>query len=385
MKNNHVITAGLALFSMFFGAGDLIWPLILGGETGQHSMLAVLGFVITGSSLPLIGLIAVMLFRGNLTEFFSRLGRFFGPVTVLIVMCILGPFGSLPRLFTLAHASLMPYIPKMSLLLFSCFAALLVFAFTIKKRRIVEILGLYLTPIFLLSIGSIVVLGLIYAPDAHTVALTANSAFGKGLIYGYNTLDLIAAFVFAPVVMNHFVTKEEDPKKHLKTMVQASFLACLLLSILFVSLAWISSRYTSILGTGHKPEALLTLISLHLLGPYGGFISCFSVALACLTTAIPVSSICADYIGENFLKKKAETAIPLAFVLSLSVGIASLGFSAIAEILAPILAILYPGLIVLSLMNIFYKLYELKMTKAPVYATFALSTLGYLFHFFRLI
>ncbi|HRD54926.1 MAG TPA: branched-chain amino acid transport system II carrier protein [Parachlamydiaceae bacterium] len=390
IKNNlSIIAAGFALFSMFFGAGDLIWPLILGGNMGDKNLFAMLGLLITGVSLPLLGLLSMMLFDGDYRSFFGRLGKVPSVILIFIIQAILGPIGSIPRLITLSYATLKPYMPEdVTLLTFSILACLGVLAFTIKKQRMIDLLGLVLTPVLIVALGFILILGLMNPPEAFTVAISHENAFKEGLNVGYNTLDLIASFIFAPLVLSHF--REENESESLnpvqqrrsmfKKMLKASILAASLLSMMFIGLTFVASYYTPFLTAGHAPESRLSEISLHLLGPTGAIFSCIAVAMACLTTAIPLTSICADYIKNDLMKSKKGDLIPLLITLGISAAIANLGFTGIANMLSPVLHILCPGLIVLSILNIIYRLYEVRPIKRPVFAAFGLSLLG---HFFR--
>ncbi|HSW87304.1 MAG TPA: branched-chain amino acid transport system II carrier protein [Rhabdochlamydiaceae bacterium] len=382
-KRSSVLSAGLALFSMFFGAGDLIWPLILGGSAGDKNVFAMLGLLITGVSLPLVGLLSMMLFQGKYREFFGRIGKIPGMILILIIQVILGPIGTIPRLFALSYATLKPYLPAISLSFFSVLACLVVLAFAIKKRRIIDILGFILTPILLLSLGAIVVLGLMHLPVQPVSDLTSGAAFTSGLKVGYNTLDLIASFIFAPLVLSHFCDEgeaEQSPearKQIFKKMLKACLIATALLSAMYVGLTYVASYYAHLLPA-HLPEERLAAISRYLLGPQGAFISCIAVAMACLTTAIPVVSICAEYIKKDLLKDRCSTLVSLLVTLAISGLIANLGFTGIANMLSPILQILCPGLIVLSVLNIANKMYNVRLAKAPVFTAFAISTIGYL-------
>ena len=163
-QNSSVLSAGLALFSMFFGAGDLFWPLILGGSVGDKNFFAMLGLLITGVSLPLIGLLAMMLFQGKYREFFGRIGKVPGAILILVIQVILGPIGTISRLIALSYATLKPYLPAISLALFSVIACLVILGFAVKKRRIIDLLGFILTPVLLLSLGAIVFLGILHLP-----------------------------------------------------------------------------------------------------------------------------------------------------------------------------------------------------------------------------
>lgn len=390
IKNNlSIIAAGFALFSMFFGAGDLIWPLILGGNMGDKNLFAMLGLLITGVSLPLLGLLSMMLFDGDYRAFFGRLGKVPSVILIFIIQAILGPIGSIPRLITLSYATLKPYLPEdITLLAFSILACFGVLCFTLKKQRVIDLLGLVLTPILIISLGFILILGFMNPPDAFHVAISHQNAFKEGLSVGYNTLDLIASFIFAPLVLSHFrsenVETDLDPiqqKRNIfKKMLKASLLAAVLLSMMFVGLTFVASYYTPFLTEGHVPEARLSEVSLYLLGPTGSIFSCIAVAMACLTTAIPLTSICADYIKNDLMKSQKGDLIPLLITLGISAAIANLGFTGIANMLSPILQILCPGLIVLSILNIAYRLYEVRPIKRSVFAAFGLSLLV---HFFK--
>lgn len=387
MKHMGVIAAGLALFSMFFGAGDLIWPLILGGQAGNMNFYAMIGLLISGVSLPLLGLMSMMLFQGNYRDFFGQAGRIPSIILIFIIQAILGPLGSIPRLITLAHATLKPYLPEfINLAVFSVLACLLVFLFTLKRNRIVDIIGLVLSPILLVSLGAILVLGFQHPPAAQAVDWTTKQAFVNGLNVGYNTLDLIASFIFAPLVLSYFLVagKEQekanasDQKKELfKKMVKSCLIAGSLLAIMYVGLTYIASFYTPLLPE-HAPEERLASVSLHLLGPIGAMFSCIAVSMSCLTTAIPISIISGEYIQDQFFKGKGSFYIATALSLVLSMIIANLGFMGIANMLSPVLQILCPGLIILSILNILHKLYEMRMRRIPIYAAFTISIVSYL-------
>lgn len=380
-QNTGVIVAGLALFSMFFGAGDLIWPLILGGTSGDKSFYAMIGLLISGVSLPLLGLIAMMLFRGDYRSFFFMTGKVPGWILIVAIQAILGPFGSLPRLITLCHASLRPYMPEfMTLGIFSIFAAILVFSLTLKKHRLVDLIGYILSPLLLISLGSILVIGFIHPPTPEVIDLTPGQSFFSGLNVGYNTLDLIASFIFAPLVLAYFQHKGpetlETRRDTFKKMIKSCLLAAGLLATMYFGLTFVASYYTPYLPA-HAPEERLAAISYHLLGPYGAFFSCMAIALSCLTTAIPISAISASFIHEDLLKKKGNLALATGISLGLSAIVANVGFMGIAAMLSPVLQILCPGLILLSIFNILHKLYEMRMQRVPIFMAFALSTIGY--------
>ncbi len=383
-QNTGVIAAGLALFSMFFGAGDLIWPLILGGDTGDKNFYAMLGLLITGVSLPLLGLLAMMLFEGDYRSFFRQTGRVPGIILVFLIQAILGPFGSTPRLITLAHATLKPYMPEfITLAVFSVLAGILVFGFTMKKSRVIDIMGLVLCPVLLLALASIVVLGFLNPHTPVSVDLTDKQSFVHGLRVGYNTLDIIASFIFAPLVLTYFYSEgqcnktSEGRRQIFKKMVKSAAIAGTLLALMYIGLTYLASFYTPVLPS-HSPEERLAIISLHLLGPVGALFSCAAVSTACLTTAIPITLITGEYIHKDFMRGKGSINVAIGISLGLSMIVANMGFMGIAKMLEPILQMLCPGLIILCILNILHKLYEMPMRKLPVFAAFAISLIAYI-------
>ena len=114
MKNkpsSYIITVGLAIFSMFFGAGNLVFPLKVGLESGCHTGFGMAGFILTAVCLPLLGLIAMILFDGNYDAFFERLGKNIGKVILFMCMVVIGPLLAIPRIVTLSHTMIAPFIP----------------------------------------------------------------------------------------------------------------------------------------------------------------------------------------------------------------------------------------------------------------------------------
>ena len=129
--------------------------------------------------------------------------------------------------------------------------------------------------------------------------------------------------MFAPLVLFHFIGEENMDQKEVrqavfKKMVKASLLAAGLLSFMYVGLTYLSSYYTPLLNSSHQPEKRLSLISQLVLGPQGALFASVAVALACLTTSIPLVSIFANYVREDFFKGKGGSLLPLILTLALS-------------------------------------------------------------------
>jgi LIVCS family branched-chain amino acid:cation transporter len=384
-RQSSLFTTGFALFSMFFGAGNLIFPLIIGKSVGGNCWYAILGLGITAVIVPFLGLAGMIFFQADCRRFFNRIGTAPGFLLLLLLQLILGPFGVIPRLFTLMHAIIKPYFLDLSLPVFSVVAACIVFICSFRRQNLIGLLGIILTPILLISLACLFVSGMAYNSHvAPSVQVPASNSFFQGLLGGYNTMDLIAAFLFATVVLPHFQKEVDadpsaDKKKALsKKMFFSSAIAAALLLFTYIGLCFISSYHGEAAGLASPSEDLLGAIAIKLLGPIGGFISAIAIVTACLTTAITLALIFADYLRKDLCKDKISPLASLVITLLVTTCFSNLGFTGISAFLGPILQICYPGLIVLTILNIVYYLTGFKAIKVPVFLTFAASAVLYL-------
>ncbi len=364
---------------MFFGAGNLIFPLLIGKSVGSNVWFAILGLGMTAVIVPFLGLAAMVLFQADYHRFFGRIGKVPGLMLVLILQLILGPFGVIPRLVTLMHATVKPFLADMPLLIFSVLAAVLIFGCSFKRQRLIRFLGIILTPVLLLSLAALVFFGLISDSSISPAASSGGDSFLQGLLGGYNMMDLIAAFLFASVVLPHFQKEAEVEHQTqtrqtlLKKMVLSSLIAASLLFLTYVGLCLISARHGGSIDPTHPQEQMLSIIAVKLLGPAGGSIAAIAVMMACLTTAMTLTSIFADYLQKELCKEKISSKAALILTLAAATLFANLGFSGIAAFLGPIVQVVYPGLILLTVLNLFH----CRVVKWPVFLTFAGSAIIY--------
>jgi LIVCS family branched-chain amino acid:cation transporter len=171
----------------------------------------------------------------------------------------------------------------------------------------------------------------------------------------------------------------EDKGEHKKVMglaVKASFLGAFLLGIIYVGFCYVAS-FNSELLAGVPSGHILGTVAYSILGPFAGVVTSVAVALACLTTAIALASVFAEFLHQDILFGKISYRLSLFITLILTYFISILNFSVIIGFLGPILQICYPALIVLSVLNILYKLYDFKPVKVPFFLTLGITLLGY--------
>lgn len=374
-KRLSIVSIGMAMFSMFFGAGNIVFPLMIGQITQDKSLAALLGLVITAVGVPFAGLFAMTLFDGDYRAFFNRLGKIPSFLIVVIIMGLIGPFGATPRCITLSYATTKMFFPEIGIIAFSIVSCIVIYLLTIRKSRITDILGIILTPFLLVSLAFIVVMGILNRPQAVTEAEhTHLSAFVLGLVSGYQTMDLLGAFFFCAVVIDSLKSVsagEGSPKKALlHNAFLASVVGAFLLAVVYVGMSIVAALHSVTLAD-ISADILLGTISLNVLGPYAGIITCFAVILACITTALALVVVFAEFIHYDILQGKISYQWSLITTLAITAFFSTLKFHGLLAILAPIVEVIYPSLLVLSIVNIAYKLWGFPYVKIPVGITFA--------------
>lgn len=368
-KHNSIST-GLAMFSMFFGAGNVVFPLAIGQSAQQQTFFAMLGLALTGVIVPFVGLISMTLFRGDYHQFFGRVGRWPGFLTAVLCMTLIGPLGALPRTVTLSYSTIHLYTPGLSLPIFSALSCMVIFFFTYRKRRILDVLGYVLTPILLISLMVIIVKGCWMGGTLEASTLSSSGAFMLGLTEGYNTMDLMGALFFSSVVLNCLMAEQpegHEPNYKVLTWVtfKASLVGASLLALVYSGFSLVAALHQQAI-TDVPLDQLIARLGLHILGPAAGVIASLAVALACLTTAIALASVFAEFLKDDILNDKLSYRWCLIITLLVMFGMTNLEFSGIVSLTAPILLTIYPALIGLSLLNIAYKLSGFRPVKLPV-------------------
>ena len=373
----NYLPVGFAVFSMFFGAGNSIFPLLIGSISGDKNLYAVLGLTISTIIVPILGLVAMALYEGNYKEFFYRLGKAPGFVIITMIMILIGPFAGIPRCITLAYSTLQPHLGATPLILFSGIACSIIFLTTIRRRRLVDILGKILTPLLLFCLAIIIVKG-IYAPlniAPPTGSITRSGIFYQGLIEGFQMMDLLASFFFSATVIGCLKAQRKEkpsPESTTTTFLKAVTLAGILLAIIYVGFSYVAANNSVYFQTVPQ-EALLGAVGKLILGQHMGFVMSLAVALACLTTGITLVAVFSDFIHHDCLKEKISRPVCIIGSILAAFYFSNLGFIGICNMIAPILLVCYPALITLTILNIAHKMFKFEPVKWPVYAVLAIS------------
>jgi len=347
------------LFALFLGAGNIIFPPLLGQMAGDELFIAMIGFLITGVGLPLIAVLAIANAGGGLETIAGRVHPYFGIAFTMIVYMAIGPFFGIPRTATVSYEiGIVPFLPdsisnaQWPLALFTLVFFAITVSLALNPAKLVDRIGKVLTPTLFLVIGALAVksiispMGDIKQPQGDYVT----QPFFRSFVEGYLTMDVIAALVFGIVVINALKAEGvTESRAVLKAMIFAGLVAAIGLALVYISLGFIGATSASVIGLQDNGGAVLALASTVLYGPYGTIVLALTIIFACLTTSIGLVSACAQYFKHVFPRNSYKTYV---FIFAgFSAIIANFGLTQLISISIPVLLMIYPLAIVLMLMS----------------------------------
>ncbi len=353
-----VLIYGFALFAMFFGSGNLVFPIKIGASTGSSWLLGFLGLAITGIILPFCGLFVVKLHRGNYNSFFAEAGMLTKIILPLFTLSLLGSFGVVPRCITVAQSGLSYVVPHLSSILFSLLFCAVTYYFCLKDQRMIGALGKWMSPILLIALVVLIISGIWKSdPEIAYVSNSSTDAFYNGFITGYQTMDLFAAFFFSSLIfiqIQKIMPESSSLSDTIKFALLPSILGAIQLAIIYLGFVYLGAHYSNVIS-GIAPEYMLPTIAKHVMGNSATLFISVAMLFSCLTTAVALNNIYARYLLSLF--QLSENTFPwmLLATTASSFLISLLDFKGIAAFLAPALEVSYPGIIALTLLSILTK------------------------------
>ena len=347
-----IIVVGFALFSMFFGAGNVIFPPYLGMESGPQWLLGFSAYFIADIGLALLGVFA-LLRVGSSEAVTLRLGKIPAELLMCAIILCIGPMVAIPRTSaTTFEMAITPNIPGVSPVLFSVLFFALILALCIKESAVVDIVGKVLTPLLLVGLFAIIIKGIV-TPLGEIAALPqiANAAV-TGIKAGYQTMDALAALPFGIIVLQSVTAKGYDSgRKQFRVVGGAAVLAGVLLLCVYMGLAYlgatVSAQYTSDIG---RAQLIMALVEA-LMGKVGVILFGVVVGLACVTTAIALTSSAAAYFAE-LCRGKVSYKVFVIAICVFSAVVSNLGLDRIVAVAAPVLDVIYPPTLVLIFISL---------------------------------
>ena len=346
------IIVGFALFAMFFGAGNLIFPPLLGFMTGGKWFITFIAFSITGICIPILGIFAMGKAGGDVRHFAGKVHPFFADVFGTVIMLGIGPLLAIPRTAaTTYEIGVLPFSSSISPMVSSIVFFIIVLVFSIKPSKVIDSIGKYLTPVLIIVLAAIVIRAFI-TPLGPLQNPPPQNFFLKGFLEGYQTMDALAAMLFATIIINNIKERGYSGQKALlKINISAGLIAAAGLLLVYGGLLHAGASAITVFPKDISRTSLLIDICERLWGNIGKAILSLSIAFACITTAIGLTATAGHFFKKLFHDKVSYEAI-VVVVSVFSCWLANYGVENIIRYSVPLLEALYPVCILLTIMNL---------------------------------
>ncbi len=364
------IVVGFALFAVFFGAGNLIFPPYLGLESGTKWFPALASFVAADAGLSIMTVLAIVRL-GTDHDLLGRLPRRAGLLCMDIVMLIVGPLLCIPRTCaTTFEMGAHVLFPDLSSWIFGVLFFALVAVLTIRPGKVVDIVGKYLTPMLLVTIAVLCIKGFV-TPIGDIVSPQPDfQTLKEGFLNGYQTMDVLGALAITIVIMKTVQDKGyNDKKSQMKVIGRAGIVAGAALFLVYGGLAYLGATTSNMkLSSEIGHTELVVLVTFLLLRRFGVILLSLIVFFACLTTAVGLVSSASTYFSERLKGRVSYTALVLVICV-LGMLISNVGISTMISLASPMLSVLYP----LLLTQVFLSFFSEKIRKNGVFIGAALG------------
>ncbi len=372
-KTKEVWIAGFALFSLFFGAGNLILPPNLGANSGLDWWIVAIGFVLTAVTIPILAIFAHAKLQGTLFDFGKKVSPLFSTIYCIFIYAIAVAIPS-PRTAAVTHEITVQPFFETSTLLTSVLYFVLVFIFAINRTRVIGLIGKFLTPIIVLILLIIIGIAITNSPGVVNTS-TFTAPFVEGVLEGYQTFDAIGGVVVGAVIiisLNYSSHTTFMAKR--KLIRKAGFIAGSGLLVIYGGLILSGSLYASTFAENATRTEILSSLSSQTLGNLGTVFLSVLVALACFTTAVGIVTGTADYIKGICNNSQKAYYITAAIASLIGIVVGSYQVDLIITLAVPALMFLYPITIALILLNIVPDKFASKLVfRGVVLVTFIFS------------
>ncbi|MEG1461976.1 MAG: branched-chain amino acid transport system II carrier protein, partial [Anaerorhabdus sp.] len=351
LKGREYFYISSMLFGLFFGAGNLIFPVHMGQEAGSNVFLANIGFLITGVGLPFLGIIAMGISKSEgLFDMASRVSKKYAYIFTILLYLVIGPFFALPRLATTSfEIGIAPFVEESNigivLAIFSIAFFVIACFYARKSSKLLIYVGKVLNPLFLVLLLILFVIAFINPMGTISEIAVQSSyqsqPFFTGFIQGYNTLDALASLAFGIIVIGTLRNKGvNEPKNIAMDTVKSGILTVILMGLIYSLLAYMGAMSVGQLTVSANGGIALAQITHYYLGSFGSVVVAAIVIVACLKTAIGlISSFSETFVG---LFPKGKYLVFAIVVSAMACLFANAGLTKIIEFSIPVLMFLYP-------------------------------------------
>lgn len=356
-RTQDIFVSGLALFAIFFGAGNLIFPPYLGVITGDGWFATMCGFLLADPVIPILTVFITAFAGGRAVDLGKRVSPGFAKLLSLVAIICIGPAFAIPRTAATTHeVGVMPFFPNAPAFITSIIFFGITFALAYKENGVVDIIGKYITPALLVFLVLIIAKAIITPVGAIVPVETDGGFFVKGFYEGYQTLDALAAPLFTGIVVADLIRKGygEVSEKERRSFIMMVGLVCFVaLAVVYGGLTYLGAQGSSMFTADDaRVEILVSLVGM-LFGGFGKVALGLAVALACLTTSVGLTSAAGNFF-EDISNGKIKYGVTVIVVTVISFALSLIGVDAIIALAGPVLTIVYPIIIAL----VFYMMFE---------------------------
>ncbi|WP_438283168.1 branched-chain amino acid transport system II carrier protein [Pseudomonas alabamensis] len=349
LKGQDILALGFMTFALFVGAGNIIFPPIVGLQAGPNVWMAALGFLVTAVGLPVVTVIALAKVGGGMDALSSPIGKFVGGLLAAVCYLSVGPLFATPRTATVSFevgiAPLTGESPT-ALFIYSLVYFLIVLAVSMYPGKLLDTVGRFLAPLKIVALAALGIAAFMLPAGSVGEAQPEYVAapFSNGFINGYLTMDTLGALVFGIVIVNAIRSRGvESPKLITRYAIIAGLIAGVGLALVYVSLFRLGSDSHAIAAGASNGAAVLHAYVQHTFGSLGSGFLAVLIALACLVTAVGLTCACAEYFSQVLpLSYRALVVILAGFSLLVS----NLGLTKLILFSVPVLTAIYPPCIV---------------------------------------
>ncbi len=351
-KDSFVI--GAALFSMFFGAGNMIFPPYLGLRSGTEWFSGFLGYYIADIGLAILAIFA-QIKTGGYKGLLKPIGKTATTVLMMTVVLCIGPIISIPRTAaTTFELSISPIFENFNMPLFYVIFFAVVLLMSINKSALVDIVGKILTPVLFLGLMLLIIKGVCDPLGVIEMLPRTQSPVADGIEAGYQSMDVLAAIIFGVLILDSARDKGHTEKSATaKVSVGAGLVSGIGLLIIYLGLTYlgatVSSQYDMHI---YRTELLIALIESLLPGKFGTVFFSVVAGFACLSTAVALTGSAAEYFSQASNGKISYKRF-VVMICVFSGGVSLFGVEMLIKIASPILNVVYPPILVMILLSFF--------------------------------
>ena len=361
LKTQDLIALGFMTFALFLGAGNIIFPPMVGHLSGDQMWYSALGFLLTGVGLPLLTVVALARVGGGMNSLTAPVGKGAGILLGVLVYLTIGPLFATPRTATVSfEVGFAPFLGTggAARAIYTIVYFTLVMLLALFPGRLIDTVGKMITPVLIVAL--IVLAGAAILMPAGAIGeptgLYVDAPLSQGFIQGYQTMDALGALVFGIVIVNAIRSRGiSDARLLTRYAIIAGVIAAVGLALVYLSLILLGAGSGILAPDATTGAPILTAFVSHVFGPMGSILLAAVITLACLTTAVGLASACGDYFSKILPMSYRSVVVVIGLF---SMVVANQGLEQLIAVSVPVLSAIYPvaiALVALSLASALWR------------------------------